>query len=46
MSVLRLDNNIAKSIYKGKNILVLQTIKYLRLKSSLTVKKKYTFDAV
>ncbi len=44
MSVLRLDNNIAKSIYEGRNVLAPQTVEKLRLRSSLTVKKGYALD--
>ena len=37
--VLQSDNNVTISIYKGKNILALQTIELLSLKFSLTIKK-------
>ncbi len=44
MSVLRPDNDIANSMYEGRNVLAPQTVKQLRLRSSLTVKKRYTLD--
>ena len=46
ISVSWLNNNIAKSIYKQKNILVPHAIKKPYLRSSLTIKKKYTFNVV
>ncbi len=44
--MLKPDNNIVKSIYKRRNILVLLIFDQLYLKFSLTQKKKYTFDMV
>ncbi len=46
MLVLQPDNDIAKSIYKGRNILAPLTIEQLCFRSSLTMKKKYAFDVV
>ncbi len=46
MSVLWSDNDIAKSIYKGSNILAPQIVEQLRLRSSLTMKKGYALDLV
>ncbi len=45
-SVLRPDSDIAKSMYERRNVLALVTVEELRLRSSLTVRRKYALDAV